>query len=132
MSTSTRFNDYLTSHFRSCRLISKAYDEHRKRNVGLHLIPGHWDVIGVTDEHESWIAPVNASCFGVNVQRLLDDFREGKPFPGHDSVPVPVRTRNAIPRDIVAEVVARAPTPTGRRKIEAPPPLHELPRRRPT
>lgn len=60
-----RFNHYLQAHFRQgeCRLIALAHDSCRNRDVRLYAVPGHWDVVGVTDGVDAWIAPASAGLF---------------------------------------------------------------------
>lgn len=74
----SRFNSYFSSHFAGCRLLAQANDPHRNRDVKLYQFPGEFDYVGVTDGHESWVAPAVASIFSVNVKRILDDIKEGK------------------------------------------------------
>lgn len=40
-------------------------------------MPGYLDVVGVTDGVDSWIAPVVAEIFSINIQRLLQDLAAG-------------------------------------------------------
>lgn len=60
---SGRFNQYMNAHFAGCRLLARARDECRNRDVSLFQVPGHWDVVGVTDGTDSWIAPTSAGPF---------------------------------------------------------------------
>lgn len=74
----SRFNRLFASGFAGCRLLANAHDNARNRDVRLYQVPGEFDYIGVTDGHESWIAPAVASVFSVNVRRMLDDIQAGK------------------------------------------------------
>lgn len=56
----SRFNNYFTSGFSGCKLVATGYDPHRERDVRMFLIPGHIDVLGVTDTVDSWIAPLSS------------------------------------------------------------------------
>jgi hypothetical protein len=58
-----RFNGYMNSHFSGCRLLARAQDAARGRKVTIHQIPGHWDVVGVSDGVDAWMAPTAASPF---------------------------------------------------------------------
>lgn len=73
-----RFNEYLSSHFRSCRLLAEGHDPHRGRDVTLHQIPGTFDVVGVFDGVDAWVAPVLINPFGANVQALLRRIQDGE------------------------------------------------------
>lgn len=77
----SRFNRFMENHFAGCRLIAKAYDHCRSRDVSLFAIPGEFQVVGVSDGTDCWMAPVIADPFSVRVQSLLDMLREGKPLP---------------------------------------------------
>lgn len=72
---------YINNDYSGCMLLAYAHDQHRNRDVRIYLIPGVEDCVGVTDGVDAWIAPVSASLFSVNVERLLNDLREGKGIP---------------------------------------------------
>lgn len=60
-----RFNTYMNTHFRAsgCRLIARAVDKCRERRVEIFAMPGHYDVVGVTDGTDAWVAPASAGLF---------------------------------------------------------------------
>lgn len=61
----SKFNVYLNTHFKGsgCRLIARAFDDCRNRRVEIHAMPGHYDVVGVTDGTDAWVAPASAGLF---------------------------------------------------------------------
>jgi hypothetical protein len=73
-----KYNSYMNHQFGSCRLLATAHDEHRDRPVRLYMLPGIFDIVGITDGTDSWLAPVIADPLSVGVARLLEDIREGK------------------------------------------------------
>lgn len=73
-----RFNKFMQSHFAGCRLLAHARDTCRNRQVKVYALPGEFDVVGVSDGVDAWMAPVVADPFTVNVGRLLQQIREGK------------------------------------------------------
>jgi hypothetical protein len=78
------FKQHINSHFRSCRQIAKARDEHRQRDVKLFLLPGRFDFIGVSDGVDAWVCPVEVRPFNVDTARILADIQAGKPGPTFD------------------------------------------------
>src|SRR3954463_522104 len=82
-----RFNHYLNAHFQQgeCRLIAHARDECRQRDVRLYAIPGFWDVVGVTDGTDAWIAPAAAAPFFKtatgDVADIMRKLRNGDSLP---------------------------------------------------
>lgn len=74
----SRYNHHFQNHFSSCVLLARAFDPHRNRNVELRMLPGQFDVVGVTDGTDAWIAPVVSDPFRVNIARLIEDARNGK------------------------------------------------------
>jgi len=84
-----RFNHYLISHFNGCRLLAESDDLYRKRPVRLFLMPGEFEVVGVTDGTDAWIAPVTPQCFRVDVADIVKRIRVGEPVAVH---------RHATPR----------------------------------
>lgn len=75
---SNRFNTYMTSHFSGCRLLANAVDPYRNSQVKLYALPGEFDLVGVTDGTDAWMAPVSGDPFSVSVKRIMSDIREGK------------------------------------------------------
>lgn len=74
----SRYNHHFQNHFSSCRLLAKAHDPYRQRNVELRMLPGEFDVVGVTDGTDAWVAPVAGDPFRVNIARLIEDVRNGR------------------------------------------------------
>jgi len=72
------YRNWINSHFDSCRLLANAYDEHRNRSVRVFMMPGIFDVVGVSDGVDAWVAPVIIDPFSVSVKRILDDIQAGK------------------------------------------------------
>lgn len=97
-----RFNHFMASHFKSggCRLIARARDTCRNRDVELYQIPGEWDVVGVSDGTDAWIAPSAASPFFKtatgDVSEILRRMKMGEPLP---PVPNAPRARVRIEED---------------------------------
>lgn len=97
-----RFNHYLASHFKSagCQLIARAYDDCRSRQVELHRMPGEWDVVGVTDGTDAWIAPTAASPFfrtaTGDVADIMRRLRAGDPLPPVPEPGAPKRQRRRL------------------------------------
>lgn len=105
----TRFNSYFASGFAGCRLLAEAFDHCRNRQVKIYQVPGEFDFVGISDGHETWIAPAVASVFSVNVRQILDDIKAGKvPQPG------PLLRRRGAP-------VATNPPPLLRKRPSGPP-----------
>lgn len=77
----SKFNAYFMNDFVACRLLAYARDVYRNRDVRIYQVPGEWDFVGVTDGVDKWIAPISANPFSVNVGRLLEDIKAGKPNP---------------------------------------------------
>ena len=70
------FNHLFTNHFSNCRLLGKGYDPHRQREVEFRQVPGHFDIVGITDGVDAWICPAN-SPFIVKVKQALDEILAG-------------------------------------------------------
>lgn len=74
-----RFNHYMANHFSSCTLIARARDLHRNRDVTLHAIPGEWEVVGVSDGVDAWVAPALPGLFeGTATGNVHDILRRMK------------------------------------------------------
>lgn len=82
-----RFNVYLNTHFQGsgCRLIARARDTCRSRDVRLYAVPGHFNVVGVSDGIDAWIAPVSAGPFFKtatgDVAKIMQALQAGEPPP---------------------------------------------------
>lgn len=89
----SRFNHYMNSHFSGCRLLARARDECRNRNVSLYQVPGYWDCVGVSDGTDSWIAPASAAPFFKtatgDVADILRRLQAGEPLPEPPEAPRP-------------------------------------------
>lgn len=88
-----KFNAFMLSHFKTagCRLIARAHDECRNRDVTLYALPGYWDVVGVSDGTDAWIAPASAGLFFKTATGdcadLLRRLRAGDPLPPVPGMP---------------------------------------------
>lgn len=113
-----RFNAYMAGHFSGCRLLAHARDEHRGRDVKLFKIPGHWDVVGVTDGTDSWIAPTAAGPFfktaDGDVADIMRRLQAGEELPPPPDAP---RKRARLVLEDAAPPAARKP----RQRIEEDP-----------
>lgn len=105
-----RFNEYMANHFGSCKLLAHADDLHRNRKVKIYAIPGWWDVVGVTDGVEAWIAPVSPSLFSVNVTRLIEDMHAGRPLPKPEAA-AETRRRRVV-------LIDQEPQPVRRQRVQ--------------
>jgi hypothetical protein len=86
----SRFNVYMSQRFEGCRCIANARDPHRGRDVKVYAVPGEFDLVGVSDGTDVWIAPVAADPFSVSVKRIMEIIKEG-------GVPPPIaRQRHRI------------------------------------
>lgn len=88
MTTSTLFNQYLNCHFRNCHEIAGTYSESYKRVVRIFYIPGYYDVVGISDGVDSWIANATASVCGINVRRILDSIFKTNIIPRSRHIPI--------------------------------------------
>lgn len=76
----SRYNNHMNTGWQSCVLLTRAFDPHRNRQVELRAIPGEFELVGVWDGVDAWVAPVVNDPFSVNIRRILDDFaRTGIP-----------------------------------------------------
>lgn len=95
----SRFNNYFANDFASCKLVAYARDPHRGRDVRLYLMPGHIDVVGVTDGVDKWICPVIANPFSVNIVQWMRNHLDGLPNPP----PVPPGQQAGRRRLVIAD-----------------------------
>lgn len=72
------FKHYFNNRFEGCRLLARARDMHRNRDVLIYLVPGEWEVVGVSDGTDVWIAPIVADPFSVNIKQAVEDIKNGK------------------------------------------------------
>lgn len=108
-----RYNHHFSNQFSACRLLKTGRDPHRERDVKIYAIPGEFDVVGITDGVDSWVAPV-ATGFLEDVRKMLQRIQAGE-----DVQP----TTSPRRRIATAEVET---TPTGRRRVPYMPPVHNL------
>lgn len=71
------FKHHINSHFSGCVCLAQTRDECRDRTVHVYALPGEFDLVGVSDGTDAWVAPVVADPFSVNVKRLLEDHAKG-------------------------------------------------------
>lgn len=122
------FKDYINRHFDGCRLLAHARDEHRNRDVRVFALPGHFDVVGVTDGTDAWVAPVICDPFSVKVSQLLADLRAGVDVPvagkplGHRQrvriQPDPPAPRPRIRICAQPETTPQSEEPRSRRRVQ--------------
>lgn len=107
-----RFNEYMGAHFQQggCRLIARARDECRQRDVRIYAMPGYWDVVGVSDGTDAWIAPASAGLFFQTATGdcadIMRRLKAGEPIPRvcdhprrtrvHLDEPTPPRSRERV------------------------------------
>jgi hypothetical protein len=68
-----RFNEYMSSNFRSggCRLIARARDNCRNRDVTIHAMPGYWDVVAsLMVSMHGWL-PRPRACSSARLQATV-------------------------------------------------------------
>lgn len=73
----SRFNSHFRNSFGTCRLIAKAWDHCRNRDVNIYQIPGEHDVVGIHDGTDSWVAPIRDEIFSVPIAKLVSDLHNG-------------------------------------------------------
>ena len=100
-----RYNHLFANHFGSCRLLKVGHDPHRNRDVKIYAVPGEFDVVGISDGTDCWVAPINTG-FLEDVRKMLERIRAGED---------------------VKPLGLGGTTPTGRRRINFTPELHQLP-----
>lgn len=105
----------MNSHFSGCRLLARARDTSRNRDVSLHQIPGHWDVVGVSDGVDAWIAPCAAGPFFKtatgNVVDIMRRLQAGEPVAEVPDAPRAKRARVQMDDD------EPAPRPAKRARV---------------
>lgn len=98
----SKFNVYMNSHFSAggCRLIARARDTSRQRDVKLFAIPGHYDVVGVSDGVDAWVAPAAAGPFFKTATgdcvKLLQKLQAGEALPAVPDAPAIVVARRRV------------------------------------
>jgi hypothetical protein len=90
----------MASHFSGCRLIARARDLCRDRNVTIHAIPGYYDVVGVSDGTDAWVAPCSAGPFFKtstgDVTKIMRALQAGEPLPPVPDLPNEGTTRRVL------------------------------------
>lgn len=78
-----RFNQHFSTHFSSCLTLVEGHDPHRDRRVVVKAIPGEFEVVGITDGVDAWVAPITVapSALFDKVRVAMDALRKGKPMP---------------------------------------------------
>lgn len=120
-----RFNEYLAHHFKhgGCRLIARAHDRCRDRRVELYAVPGHWDVVGVSDGTDAWIAPCSAGLFFATASGdcadLMRRLQAGEELPPIPDAPPRARTRARLPETDHPPAATAAPQPSPERRTRA-------------
>lgn len=71
-----RYNSYMNNHFSACLLLTHMHDPHRSRDVRVHMIPGEFEIVGLTDGVDSWICPTSTP-FMEKVRKILGTVRDG-------------------------------------------------------
>lgn len=72
-----KYNRLFESHFQGCLRLAGYQDPHRKREVGVFMIPGDHSMVGISDGVDAWVAPVNTTVAGINLSELLEAVRAG-------------------------------------------------------
>jgi hypothetical protein len=74
-----RYNKHFANHFSSCRLLATGHDPHRNRDVQVRQLPGEFDVVGVTDGVDAWVAPITVAPSPLfdRVRKAFADIRAG-------------------------------------------------------
>lgn len=103
------FKYHINNHFAGCHVLGLAKDEHRNRDVKVFALPGVFDVVGVFDGTDAWIAPVIADPFNIDIKKRLEDYAAGRP-PRLRRMPPPEVTEQAIEQPKRRE---RRAVPTG-------------------
>lgn len=75
------YKHYMNHGFAGCRLLAESYDPYRDRPVKLYLMPSIPDAVGVTDGTDSWIAPMVADIFRVNIVDIVRRIESGEDVP---------------------------------------------------
>ena len=112
-----KYNRYFINHFRDCRLLVSGYDPHRVRQVEIRLIPGEWDVVGISDGIDAWVAPIVVdSPLFQKARSVMADIRNGK-----DPKPLEARRR------VLIDDEEPKLSPTGRVAVASHPNIQTIP-----
>lgn len=120
------FKYWINNRFEGCVHIATTHDPYRNRDVKVYAMPGDFELVGISDGVDCWVAPVSANPFirfGVDVKKLLGLLREGT-FKGPANAGTLERRRiisQEMSEDYVRKrielAVAATPTPASRRII---------------
>lgn len=98
------YKHHMNNHWAGCRLLAQTRDHCRNRDVKLFLVPGQFDVVGVSDGTDAWVAPSHVpSIFGVDVKPLLDQIRAGVDVKPVVAMPSRARVRLVADGDTTAQ-----------------------------
>lgn len=109
-------SQWLNNRFEGCLLLARSRDPYRDRDVRILMIPGEFEVVGINDGVDVWLAPVIANPFSVNVGRLLESVRAGTFRPPDD----PNQRRRILMNDKLPQSMRPRITiqqPSSRRRI---------------
>lgn len=120
------FAYYFNNNFAGCRCLAHAYDEHRKRDVRIYLIPGEIEAVGVTDGVDKWVAPTCISPFSVDIPDLIKRIVSGEDVRTPVMAPRIQSQQNRARRVLVTEDGANPP-PSPRRRLLVDPGQPEAP-----
>ncbi len=76
----SNFKYHMTNRFAGCVHIATTHDPYRNRVVQIFAMPGDFELVGIYDGVDRWVAPVSAEPFvnfGVKVKALLESLRAG-------------------------------------------------------
>ncbi len=76
----SNFKYHMNNRFSGCLHIATTHDPYRGREVKVYMLPGDYEIVGVSDGVDVWVAPVAAEPFhnfGVRVRDLLQAVRAG-------------------------------------------------------
>lgn len=118
------FKTFINSGFSGCRHVASGRDPHRQRDVRIYAMPGIFDYVGAHDGVDSWVAPVAANPFDVNIVRLMADLQAGKDIPAPQPLEARRRLRliNSPPPQPPAQ-----PEPRKRARLAVPAPTEQQP-----
>lgn len=121
------FKTFINSGFSGCRHVASGRDPHRQRDVRIYAMPGIFDYVGAHDGVDSWVAPVAANPFDVNIVRLMADLQAGKSIPTPAALEPRRRLRLAEPP---SQPPTTQPEPRKRARLAIVPPEQPQLRRR--
>lgn len=99
-----KYNRHFQDHFRSCQLLKTGHDPHRNRRVEIRFIPGEYEVVGITDGTDAWVAPVSTG-FLEDVRKLLERIRAGDRIEPIYEAPKKSRERVKLSDEVIAPLL---------------------------